>query len=102
MTIINLNTAIQTECVLRHKRKPRIYNVIQQYPVEIQDITKEETKLIALSFEYNEKYVTPYIEYNGKLYEPYTVLNETYHNNNNQIDENIKDIIEKLKSLTGY
>jgi hypothetical protein len=105
MTIINLNLAIETECILHKKRKPKIYNIIKQYPVEIQDIDRKEINLIALSFDNNEDYVKPYIEYNGKLYEPYILSNIINYENSNdctKIDDNIRAYLDNIQKTTKH
>lgn len=84
MSIINVKSYKQVQCVLKKTRKEKLYNVEHSFPIEIKDVDTSEIKLIALQKSNNINFaeiartghnkkdmsgnVSLIIEYNGKIY----------------------------------
>ena len=78
MSIIDIPIGITIEGVLSGKRKTSLFQVMEQIPIEVQDIKFDDVSLIAMIFNKNNSYsgiktnvLCPYVEFKDALYEPY-------------------------------
>lgn len=73
MSISKLTYYKQVEGILKNKRKMQTYNVKSELMVEIPEIKKDETKLVATAINYAHtegSTIKEFVSHNGKIYEP--------------------------------
>jgi hypothetical protein len=99
MSIKNLKYYISVDGILNQKRKNNIYSVLENIPVEIDDIDISETSVIAIELKkhQNKTIITEYISYNNELYEPWVENIDLIDENSLEKCDNEKYKIDEFK-----
>lgn len=103
--LVDLNYVYEVNGVLKGKRKPRTYHVIEKTPVSFPVVDKKDTRLVALKFnEANGKNVIQqYLEHDGNIY---TKQNGTYffsyneHPKGSSIHETYLEYAKKIPGIS--
>jgi hypothetical protein len=109
MSIIDIPIGITIEGVLSGKRKTSLFQVMEQIPIEIQDIKFDDVSLIAMTFNESNSYsgiktnvLCPYIEYKDALYEPYINSSKLQYFSKDDNVNNLKKHETLLKILKNH